>query len=112
MHTGLANDVKKFALASLHRFAAFNITCILKRAAVTMISQQNPGFLVRFADRGDPQSALRSVKSAPAPAMIGPFKNFISNRRLPSGKHQRAGGEIDLVMAFDHQDLKLRQVAK
>src|SRR3546814_15795030 len=37
---------------------------------------------------------------------------FIGSRRLSTGKDQRAGCKIDLVMPLDHQHLELRLVAK
>src|SRR3546814_17431226 len=61
---------------------------------------------------GKPKGAVRRIWLWPAPAKIGPFRRFIGSRRLSTGKDQRAGCKIDLVMPLDHQHLELRLVAK
>ena len=98
----MANDVEKFAIAPLHGFATFKIARILERAAITMIRKQDTGFLVRFADRGNPKDALGLVEDVPALTIIRPFTGFVPGLRLTSRKYQRTGCKIDLVMSLDH----------
>jgi glutamate dehydrogenase (NADP+) len=78
-----------------------------KRRRAARAGEQNAAFLEGFADSGDAEGARRDVQTVHGGAADG----VGSQRRIlrieaAAGKDQRAGGEIDLVVAHHHEDLE------
>ena len=75
------------------------------------MSEQNAGLLEHLADRGDAQPPLHGVELAPAGHVTCPGRIVVTGMGLAAREDQGARGEIDLVMALDHQHFKGRCVA-
>ncbi len=71
--------------------------------AIGVAGQQDAGFLIGLADRRDPQGPLVRQSLAPGQRAEFPVRIVVAGVGLAAWKHQGAGGEVDLVMALDHQ---------
>ena len=68
--------------------------------------QQDAAFLERLADRRDPEAQRIRIAPLAACVKFAPRDDVaIGGIDAAAGKHQRAGGELDLVMAHHHEDL-------
>ena len=72
--------------------------------------QQDAAFLEGFADRGDAETQRRLVEPLAAGIQRGVGDDLlVALVDAAAGKHQRAGIEVDLIMANHHEDFDFAQ---
>ena len=74
--------------------------------------EEDAALLIGLADRGDLERGKQVVlkfeaRSATAPTILG--KLGVGRLHPPAGKDERARGEVDLVVADDHEDFEPRR---
>ena len=73
-------------------------------------SQQHAAFLERFPDRGDAERQCIGVQIIRVRTIVGPYRQLVIGfLHTPAWKHQRAGGEIDGMVAHHHENFDPRR---
>src|SRR5580765_3445610 len=73
---------------------------------VDIAREKDSGLLECFADRGGAQRAHRAGPAVTTVREISQSGVVVALVDLAAGKDERAGNEVDLVMALDHEDFK------
>ena len=79
-----------------------------QRVRPARFCQQDAAFLKRLADRRDPETERLGIEPLAAGVEFGLAGDvLIAGIDAAAGKHQRAGIEVDLIMAHHHEDFDL-----
>ncbi len=77
-----------------------------------MLGQQDPSLLEGLSNSPNPEHPLDWVQFFPADRPFRPGLVLVAGVGLAARENQRAGREVDLVVALYHQHLEFRLVAQ